>query len=111
MAFSVEQNDAYHAGTDHDMDFTVKDSAGVAVDVTTATNIKWEIRAHDLSAVAVATKTGTVTDGPNGVIRVSLASSDSIAARVYRMQMSFTLSSKTTVVAQGSLEVKPKIIS
>lgn len=111
MAFSVEQNDAYHVGADHDMDFTVKDAAGAAVDITGASPINWEIRSHELSAATVLAKTGSVTDGLNGIFRVSLAAGDSPAVRVYRMQADMTLSSKKTVAAQGSFEVKTKITS
>lgn len=107
MAFSVAQNDAYHAGTDHTMDFTLSGSG----DITGATPINWEIRKHVLNPATVLAKTGTVEDGPNRVIRVQLSSSDAPAAGVYAMQVDMTLSSEESVVAQGSFEVKTKITS
>ena len=107
MAFSVAQNDAYHRGTDHAMDFTVSGSG----DITGATPINWEIRKHVLNPDTVLAKTGTVQDGPNRVIRVVLAASDVPAAWVYAMQVDMTLSGEKSIIAQGSFEVKSKITS
>ena len=111
MAFSIEQNDVYHAGTDHKMDFTVTSDGTTAVDITGATPINWEIRVHALSAIQTLGKTAAITDALNGVFRVTLAAADSIATRVYAMQAEMTLSSEKSVVAQGSFHVKPRIIT
>ncbi len=111
MAFSVEQNDVYHVGTDHVMDFTVTSDGTTPVDITAATPINWELRTHALSLTQILAKTGTVTDGPGGVFRITLAPADSIATRVYAMQVEMTLSSEKSIVAEGSFHAKPRTIT
>lgn len=110
MAFSIAQNDAYHVGTDHDMDFTVTSDGTTAVDISGATPIPWALRTHPYNPTSTLTKTGTVTDGPNGILRVSLAAADTPGVGVYYMQAALTLSGKKSVVAQGNFEVKAAIV-
>lgn len=108
MSFSIKQNDAYHVGTDHNMDFTVTTDGTTAVNITGATPINWDIRVHPLSATSTLAKTGAVTTGASGIFRVTILAADGPAIGLYAMQVDMTLSSEETVVAEGSFEVKPK---
>lgn len=111
MAFDIAQNDAYHVGTDHPMDFTVTSDGTTAVNINGATPIPWALRKHPYNPSDILTKTGIVTgDGSTGIFRVSLAAADSPGVGVYYMQAAITLSSQKSVVAQGSFEVKATIV-
>jgi hypothetical protein len=63
-------------GEDRTLQFTVTDAAGVVVNITGWT-LQWKLEASQ-GGTALVTKTGTVTDGPNGVCTVTLAAADTV---------------------------------
>jgi hypothetical protein len=69
-------------GEDRSLDFTVVDANGTAVDITSY-GLEWVMRERAASATADITKTTssgiTLTDPTNGVCRVAIADTDTLA--------------------------------
>lgn len=65
------------AGEDKTLQFTVTNLAG-ATQVITGWTLQWKLETSQGGTVSV-TKSGVVTDGPNGVCTVTLAAADTAA--------------------------------
>lgn len=97
------------AGDHADLQFTVVDADGVAVNITGAT-ISWKCAA-DADSAAIVTKTTasgiTITNGAAGIFKVALAPADTTSiSGVYYHEAQMTLSGAVTTVAVGKLTIE-----
>ena len=111
MDFSLDQH------TDVDLDISVTDRAGVAVDLTGFTAGRFIVTAHVDIAPADAELTKTlgsglvITDAATGLITVTLTGANTGALRgAYYYQVNMTdASSKESHVLDGILTVNPAV--
>lgn len=80
--FYIKQNDTSPA-----IRGTVKDGAGNAIDITGA-SVRFHMR--DESGNTVVDASGTVVDGPNGVIQYSWAAADTATVGVFTAEFEVT---------------------
>ena len=124
MALGTRYDLEIHRGDDRDLDFTVVDPAGDAVDITTAA-LTYSVSKLDSSqsdpaprgAVALFTKTVgsgiTITNGPNGEATITLASADTTGLQTpadYYHEIQSVLT-KTTTIMYGILTLKRDLAS
>jgi len=119
MALGNEQDFSMHSGDDRVLEVTINDSAGSAVDISTAT-ITWALSRISTTAVepkgaALLTKTlgagVTLIDGPNGRCDVALveADTDDLAGSFYH-EMQIVISGDTSTVMYGTVTIKKDLI-
>ena len=101
--------------TDVDLTITIKDTAGVVVDVTGWT-FNMEVRLCDGSPVILSSASAiaiTITDAVNGVINVAVpAASMNIDPKTYQYDLDgINTSSKVISLIQGDFQVEPRITS
>lgn len=109
---SVNQDFVTFAGDDVAPIFTVKDTSGVAVDISTVSNITWTAK-RSLTTAAVITKTkGSgaitfVTNGTDGKFKVSISSSDTASLSGWYLHTASITDSgtKITTVTIGRMQV------
>lgn len=106
----TEQDARIWAGDHADLQFTVVDSTGTAVNITGAT-ISWKCAAAVDSASALFTKTTasgiTITNGAAGIFKVSILPADTTAlSGVLYHEAQMTLSGAVTTVAVGKLTIE-----
>jgi len=122
VALGNQQDFEMHSGNDRDLVVTVKNAAGVVVNITGAT-IKWQISKLDASLavptagsdVALVSKdTGgdiAITDAVNGVFTVTIASADTESLKGdYYHESQVLLASKKSTVVFGKLTIKRNLI-
>lgn len=99
------------AGTDFELDFVFRDSNQVAIDITGCTLDA--LVAATVNDVALATFTGTVTDGPNGKGKLFLPGSESLKLNTITSgwwQVDLTAADHTVRrIIEGPVTVAPKI--
>jgi hypothetical protein len=96
------------AGEDKVIEFTVKDSADVVVNIT-GWVFEFEVRLTPYNANIVLAKTGlTPSDAPNGKVQVPLASNDTknLKAGTYHYGLARTNSGAYDVVAEGEFVLR-----
>jgi hypothetical protein len=95
----------FHKGETWVINFTAKDAAGAALNITGAT-IQWKLGAHEAN---IANGEIAITDAPNGVCVVTVppASQTALAPGLYTQECKVTLASGvvSTQVA-GAFELK-----
>jgi len=97
------QNFTMHQGDDRDLIFTIKDSAGVAVNIS-GFSFKWRMEAGSSSVTKNSTTASeiTVTDGAAGEVTVYLDPSDTLAlAGDFHHELQSTAAGVVTTEAIG----------
>lgn len=112
MAASVNQDFVTYAGNDVSPIFTVKNAAGVAIDISTVTEIVWIcFRAVGETASISKSKTAAqitfVTTGADGKFQVAILAADTVDLSGYFIhQASITdASGNVTTVAVGRMQI------
>lgn len=110
----IDQNVVMWQGDDHQIDFTVTDSAGAAVNIASASAIQWVLAASDTSAALVSKSLVSgigITNGPAGQFRVTLVPADTTAlAGNYYHEARVTISGVTSTVAVGEFVIHPTVL-
>tara|TARA_R110002096_G_scaffold186882_7_gene366044 strand:+ start:73 stop:420 length:348 start_codon:yes stop_codon:yes gene_type:complete len=99
-------------GDDDNVNITVLDNAGAVVDISSATAIDWRMSADEFTAPVLTKTLGagiTVTDGPNGVFQIAIASADTaaLAYGTFYQSSRVTISSNLSHVATGTVWLRP----
>ena len=104
-----------HAGDDFKIDVTVKDDDGVIVDISAATIILFGISLIK-RGVALLTKDLTngitITNGPNGQLRITLAAVDTadLLPRTYFHELKIDIGGERDTVLVGNFVLKDSIL-
>lgn len=112
------QDLAMHSGDDVGVNVTIRDEAGAVIDVSSASAFRYQAAEynadnadrpwHGSAVISKALGSGvTVTDGPNGVVRVTLSSADtaSLEGRFYH-ELEMTLGGAVSTVMTGLLTIQ-----
>jgi hypothetical protein len=106
----ITEADAFFAGEDQSLRFTIYDDAQAAVNITGWT-ISWQLATAAAPGTAVVTKAATLTNPATGVCTVALAPADTtgLAAGNYVYTLRRTDTGYTQVLAWGPvvLQVGP----
>ncbi len=99
-------------GDDQNLNVTVLDDDGNIVDITSASAIDWTMSADEFASAVISKSLGsgiTITDGPNGVFRVTLDTTDteSLDSGTYYQKSRVTLGGNRTHVAIGTVWLRP----
>jgi hypothetical protein len=107
---AVEQNLTVYANDSFTITFTVA-NAGVPVDISAATDVRWAFSVTDTSAALVTKTLGagvTITNGPAGQFQVALVPADTEPYRGAHFHVArMTLGGVVTTVATGTLDIRP----
>lgn len=120
MALGTELDIEIHRGDDRLLTLTVKDEAGVVVDINGAT-MTWIITAIDVALAITQPKKGstpietktvgngiTLTDALNGVLTITLDSADTtgqVAPTTFYHELQMVLGGFTTTLMYGKLSL------
>ncbi len=104
------------AGDDEQLDHTVRDSAGVVVDISTASEITWKMATDEVAATASVTllkSTGGVTfvtNGVDGQFRVGLSGvlTNGLDPGTYYQEGKTTLASRQLHRSVGTVWLRNK---
>jgi hypothetical protein len=104
----VRVSDNVFTGEAKSLRFTITDSAGVVANISGWT-LSWKLEPAQGQAASV-TKTGAITDGPNGVATVTLAASDTaaLAGGTYFHHLDRTDSGFESVLSAGTFALQPR---
>jgi hypothetical protein len=104
----VKQSDHVFAGEDKSLRFTIYDSAGAVANITGWT-LSWKLETQQGGSVQV-TKSGTVTDGPNGIATVTLLAADTsaLAGGTYFHHLDRTDSGFNGVLSAGTFVLQAR---
>ena len=106
--------DELHAGDDFNIDVTVNDSDGTAVDITGATIIfGLSLVARGETILDKDTTNGiTITNGPSGLFRIALLAADTanLIPRKYYYEIKVVLSGVRDTVLFGPFDLRDSIL-
>lgn len=112
MSAEINQDFVTYQGDDVSPIFTVRDSSGNPIDISTVQNIIWSARRNLDTTVALSkSKTGGsisfVTDGTDGQFEVDIATADTALLDGYYLHTATIVdsASNTTTVAVGRMQV------
>jgi hypothetical protein len=112
MAASINQDFVTYQGNAISPIFTVKTAAGVAVDISTVTEITWQVLPEDLGTPLISkTKTGGgitfVTTGADGKFQVAILAADTLPLEGYYMHTASITDAggNVTTVSVGRMQV------
>ena len=105
----ISEADNLFAGEDKTVRFTVYDSAGLLQSIVGWT-ISWKWYDKPAGSVLL-TKSGTIVDGPNGILEVTIAAADTgtmAAPKTYYHTLTRTDSGSFAVLSHGNVLLQAK---
>ena len=104
----VKVSDHVFTGEAKTLRFTISDAAGAVANITGWT-LSWKLEPAQGQAASV-TKSGTITDGPNGIATVALTASDTaaLAGGTYFHHLDRTDSGNESVLSAGTFALQPR---